>query len=194
MLAGGFCNGSVEMRWRKPWPGVCRTKLRWWWEPGRSGRAGENGKATATLFAREGAKVLCADVSPMPDGPHGRCLGRCLCLPLSCLGRGEIRHRHRTRRQRRDYAQMCLRGRPAIGLPSQGIVLTDLAGTDLRPRSCVRRASRSGAPSWPVPLTPRLRDRAAARSLRAHPATGAPIWPPRRRLGRTPLGSPGRAG
>ena len=38
-----------------------------------------------------------------------------------------------------------------------------------------QRARQSGAPLWPVPLTPRLRDRAAAHSLRVHPAIGAPI-------------------
>jgi hypothetical protein len=44
----------------------------------------------------------------MPDGPHGRCLEPRQWLTLSCPGRGEIRHRHRTGGRRRDFAQMRL--------------------------------------------------------------------------------------
>jgi len=53
---------------------------------------------SAGLAAQYGKGDCRGDVEgarrPMPDGPYGRCLGRRLCLPLSRLGRGEVRHRH----------------------------------------------------------------------------------------------------
>jgi NAD(P)-dependent dehydrogenase (short-subunit alcohol dehydrogenase family) len=70
-------------------------------EIGRTGRRIRQGRRRGDVA---GAR------RPMPDGSHGRRLGRRLRLPLPRFGRIEIRHRHRTGRRRRNHAEVRLRG------------------------------------------------------------------------------------
>ena len=44
----------------------------------------------------------------MPDGPHGRGLGHRVRLPVSRLGRGQVRHRARPGGRRRHHREVCV--------------------------------------------------------------------------------------